>query len=94
MSDAQDEKYWHLDKKVPLAIIISIVIQTAGLVWFVAKLDSRITLVEGRTEAFWRERDSNRDRLLVLEQQSRTILDAVRRIENRLDPTRRSDAGP
>lgn len=86
---------WHLDKKVPIAIILTLIIQTAGLVWFVAKLDSRVTLVEGRTEAFWRERDSNRDRLLVLEQQSRTILDAVRRIEQRLEPPgRRLDLAP
>lgn len=32
---------WHLDRKVPVAIILSLVVQTAGLVWWAASLSGR-----------------------------------------------------
>lgn len=92
MEDKEDIG-WHLDKKVPIAIVLMIAGQTAMGVWYVSNLDSRVTLVETRTESFWRERDSTRDRLLILEQRTSTILDTVSRIDRRLDPGRRVD-GP
>ena len=51
---------WHLDKKVPLALILSLSVQTAAMIWWAATLsarvddhDRRIERVEitGRTQA-------------------------------------------
>lgn len=36
------EETWHLDKKVPLALIIVIVIQTAGAIWWASKVTERL----------------------------------------------------
>lgn len=36
---------WHLDKRVPLALIIAIITQTAGIVWWAAQSDARIAAV-------------------------------------------------
>ena len=34
---------WHLDKRVPVAIIVTIILNTGMGIWFAAKLDSRVT---------------------------------------------------
>lgn len=33
---------WHLDRRVPIALIIAIFVQTAGAGFYVARMDSRI----------------------------------------------------
>ncbi len=37
---------WHLDKKVPLSIIFAVFVQTAVLVLWASKLDSRVAAME------------------------------------------------
>lgn len=48
--DRAYEQSWHLDKKVPLAMILTIVLQTGAFVWFAARLDQRVEALE-RSEA-------------------------------------------
>lgn len=33
---------WHLDKKVPLALILAMAIQTVGVIWWAASLSTRV----------------------------------------------------
>jgi hypothetical protein len=33
---------WHLDKRVPLALILSLAVQTAAVVWWAAALSARV----------------------------------------------------
>jgi uncharacterized coiled-coil protein SlyX len=33
---------WHLDRKVPLALILALLLQTAGMVWWAASLSSKV----------------------------------------------------
>ena len=40
------EAGWHLDKKVPVAIILTVVGQTALFGWYASKLDSRVEALE------------------------------------------------
>jgi cytochrome oxidase assembly protein ShyY1 len=40
------EREWHLDKKVPIALILTILIQTVAAFWFVARLDHRVEALE------------------------------------------------
>ena len=49
-----DRESWHLNKKVPIALILTIVVQTAGAVWWVALLESRLSRAE---EALLIQRD-------------------------------------
>lgn len=45
----EDRKYegsWHLDRKVPIAMILTIVMQTGAFVWFAARLDQRVEVLE------------------------------------------------
>jgi len=40
------EPGWHLDKKVPISIIFAMVIQTAAILVWATKLDSRVVSLE------------------------------------------------
>lgn len=42
----QQNESWHLDKRVPIALILAIAVQTATAIWWAAALDSRVTFAE------------------------------------------------
>lgn len=44
--DQRYEREWHLDKKVPIAMILTIALQTGAFVWFAARLDHRVEALE------------------------------------------------
>ena len=79
-----DREEWHLDKKVPISIIIALVLQTFGFVaigsaWK-AEVESRLAVVEKQVD----ERKNQGDRLIVIEEQLRFIKESLTRIEVRL----------
>ena len=37
---------WHMDKRIPVALIFAIFIQTAGAVWWASDINSRLTRTE------------------------------------------------
>ena len=41
---------WHLDRKVPLAVILTIVIQTGGVVWRGSSIDARVEALEHKMD--------------------------------------------
>lgn len=85
MATVAQPEAWHLDKKVPIAIIISLLIQT---VTFISIAASWKTSVESRLEYLEKADDvksSQGDRILILEQQLKYILDSLARIEKKLD---------
>jgi Tfp pilus assembly protein PilO len=61
MSDSANPDHWHLDKKVPVGIIITLFIQFLGGVWFMSKLESRVMALES-IQAEQRQRDDRQDR--------------------------------
>lgn len=65
MSDQSPQKQepWHLDKKVPIALIIAILIQTFMAGAFITRMDSRITELESRTRSFESWRDGTQGKL-------------------------------
>jgi hypothetical protein len=40
---SEKEESWHLSKSVPITFILTIVMQTVALVWYVSSLDSTVT---------------------------------------------------
>ena len=72
-----ERTHWTLDRRIPIALLVTIMIQFGGAVWFISRLDNRI----GDNEA----------RIVILEQRSaanessRNILDGrITRIEEKL----------
>lgn len=77
----EEKPGWHLDKRVPIALILALIVQTAGVVAWFATLDSRLASVET-----WQEKnDATRDRLTAIETQMMSIKDSLARIERKLD---------
>jgi hypothetical protein len=88
--DARTESGWHLDKKVPIALIVAIITQSIAFGWWGAKLDARQEYLETRlirAEAnIERDAQASRnvsDRLIRVEEGVKAILDVVRRTEDR-----------
>lgn len=48
--DASDSS-WHLDRKVPVAIIIAILGQTGGVIWWGATATERLSALERKVES-------------------------------------------
>jgi hypothetical protein len=42
---------WHLDRKVPVAIIITILMQTGGIIWWGATAAERLSALERKVES-------------------------------------------
>lgn len=68
---------WHLDKRVPLALIITIIGQTAGAFWWASNISSRVTTLEGAIS----QMSLRGDRITRLEANQSHILQALNRIE-------------
>ena len=84
--------HWTLDRKVPVAIIVTLILQVIGFAWYAAKLDSRVEEQSARiarTEAqiLTIDRDA-RDfgtRIVRIEEKSSAMLTLLQTIEQRLE---------
>jgi hypothetical protein len=80
-----NEGQWHLDKRVPIGLILMIVVQTITLVYVGTSwkdgIDHRLDSLE-KTES---SNAMNPTRITVLEQQFINIGQTLRRIEDKLD---------
>ncbi|GEM_PF-2695020 len=80
-NQADDLQHWHLDRRVPIALIVAMTIYGVGFVWSYATLTNRMAVVEK-----WI--DDNRQiqsRLERLETQGEFIQRALLRIEAKID---------
>lgn len=48
---AQPAEHWHLDKRVPIALIFTLFCQTAYGIWWASGVDERLAQIERRQEA-------------------------------------------
>ncbi len=46
-----EKQHWSVDRKVPLALIFAIFMQTAGAFWWAGKVDTRLMTLEDSSEA-------------------------------------------
>lgn len=79
--EARGAEGWHLDKRVPIAMIVAIIIQSgAGLVWAGAASE-RLVSLESRSL----RTDEVVERTARLEEQSHAMRASLARIEDKLD---------
>ena len=43
---ASDRQPWHLDKRIPLALIGAVLIQTGGAFWYASSINERVASLE------------------------------------------------
>lgn len=72
-----DDARWHLDKRVPIALIITIAVQTAGIVWWASSLSERVNTLERRADAS----APQGDRLTRVEVKIENVQEGIARIE-------------
>lgn len=99
MTDNESGPGWHLDKKVPLAILGSIAMQTAIIIWWASGVEHRMQTFEQRiaeiglvnkaqdtrSDIMDSERRINLQRLSRVEQSLTDIRDFMGRIDNKLE---------
>lgn len=93
MSPARNaDEHWSFDKKIPLAVIMALFVQTAGMVWWVSKQESRITALEQsgvagltRLDATDKAVSDSGKTIARIEERQTAAFDASKRIEAKLD---------
>lgn len=80
MTDAEREyeSNWHLDKKVPIALIVTIMVQTAGGIWWAATVNARVNTLEAAVV----QTAPQADRLTRVEVKIENVERGVNRIES------------
>lgn len=86
---------WHLDKKVPITIIVALVIQTGSMIWQASALNSAVkenssglaAATKRIAEIELREREGNKlvERVVRVETMLENVQHTVNRIDNALD---------
>lgn len=92
MTTSDAGEHWALDRKVPVAIIVTLVAQIIGFAWYAAKLDARVEeqgvrLAKTEAQIVVIDRDA-RDvstRLVRVEEKIGAVLDIARRLERIVD---------
>lgn len=41
---------WRINKEIPVSVLLVVVLQAVSSIWFIAKLDARISLIEERRQ--------------------------------------------
>jgi hypothetical protein len=95
------ETRWHVGKEIPILGLVAIAIQTATFVWWAGGQSERLGQLERqfevqrvRVEAIDLSRAGMDGRVIRLEEQTRQVYEATRRIEAKIDaafPFRRGD---
>ena len=72
---------WHLDKRVPIAFIIALAIQTGAIVWWAATLSTRLDAVE----TWITENKKVTEELAVIKTKQDYIILTIDRIDRKLE---------
>ena len=83
--DRPSESYWHLDRRIPVALIVTIVLQTMAIVWWAASMNERLSSLEDRVNGM----HDFGPRIIRLEEKQDGIRQRLDRIDRNL---RRVDA--
>lgn len=73
----ESDTHWHLDRKVPISIILTILIQTAGVMWWAASANERLNSLEQKMIML----APQSDRLTRVEVNIETIKDSLAEIK-------------
>ena len=72
---------WHLDRRVPVAMILTLIVQTGMAIWFISNMNSRI---DANTEAI-KAMSNHSDRIILLESHIEFQTETMRRLEAKID---------
>lgn len=65
MTEPTDRRSWHIGKEIPIAVILGLMVQTGGLIWFAAtqtaKLDNLTIMMTEFRASQYTQADARRD---------------------------------
>ncbi|MEQ8267638.1 MAG: hypothetical protein RH982_10610 [Parvibaculum sp.] len=76
-----EERAWHLDRRVPIAVIVTLLLQSAAALVWAGAANERLSALETRAERI----DEMAERTVRLEERARAVSAALERIEGRLE---------
>ena len=82
MSRRSPDRAWHLDRRIPIALIIALIIQTAGAVWWASALAQRVSALEEKQNTAAMVAPVQSDRLTRVETRVETIQRDVTEIKS------------
>lgn len=68
---------WSIDRKVPLAVVMTLLVQTGGVVWWASSTNARLANVESKVETIFPQGD----RLTRVEVKVESALDGIAEIK-------------
>ena len=71
---------WHLDRRIPVAIIVTLAIQTGGAIWFASGISHRVDSLERQQVSA----STQGDRIVRLETRMENIAEYILEIRNLL----------
>ena len=84
-------QHWSIDRRIPLALIVTLLMQFGAFIWWFSSVESRLTMKEQRlTRVEQRLDDDQRtlatigERLARIEERSNAQIDLLKRIDARL----------
>lgn len=82
---------WHLDKRIPITLVVMIFVQTAGGVWWASKIDARMGEIEKDSLVHVTKTECADKHLILAEQVKRvealndTVANRLENIDRKLD---------
>lgn len=95
MSEIQDRRrldHWSVDKRIPLALVLAIAVQTGAAVWWAATISGRVDSVMMRVATIEKDGEAAgelKDRIVRLEVTSETTAATLMRMEGKIDDLRK-----
>lgn len=77
LADKKPRQRWEIDRHVPIALIVTLLIQGAGIVWWAAQISDRVSHIEKRIE----ETKPHTERLTRVETKVDGIVDTLGEIK-------------
>jgi hypothetical protein len=77
MTPEDSDRNWHLDKRVPIALIVTIALQTGSFIWWAASVSERVNTLERRAE----QTAPQADRLTRVEVKIESIQEGITEIK-------------
>ena len=83
--------HWSIDRRIPLALIATLLMEFGGFVWWFSSVESRLTMKEQRLSRVEQRLDDDQrmisfigERLARIEERTNAQIDLLKRIETRL----------
>lgn len=77
-----EKERWHVGKEIPLAIIVSLMLQTGGVVWWASSLSTKMDLLSA--QVFELKADKSGQNIALLQQRDIEFERRVTLLENRI----------